>query len=108
MSDTSKSFHGNGFCLFSFIVLKSPGRSEVRHTWNSAVFGLAITTAVFPSSTRRMWPNASSCEHSANVSASVYPASASSRRIRSVSFCSGCCEPTHESVGTTRGSLLNE
>ena len=40
-------------------------------TWNSMVFGLAMTTACLPSSSRRMYLKASSCEQSAKVSASV-------------------------------------
>ena len=108
MSLTSNSRHGSGFCLFEPNVLKSPGSSDVRHTWNSIVFGLEITTDCMPVSTRRIFLKASSCEQSAKVSASVKPASAISRRMRSVRRERGCCEPTHWTGATSRGILLNE
>ena len=51
---TSKRRHGSGLDLLHPRVLKRPGRSEVRQSWNSAVLGFAMTAAVLPSSTRRM------------------------------------------------------
>lgn len=57
--------------LLDAAVLSSPGSSEVRQISKSVVFGLPITTAVFPSSARRIDANASSCEERAKTSASV-------------------------------------
>ena len=108
VSDTSKSRQGSGFDLLFANVLKRPGSKEVRQTWNSIVFGFAITTALLPSSSRRMYLKASSCEHNAKVNASVKPAIANSKRIKSVSREMGCWEPVQRTGAGHRGILLNE
>lgn len=63
MSDTSKIDTGRGSFLFSRTVLSSPGRSDVRTTWYSTVFGLASVMARSLGSARLRNEKFSSCEH---------------------------------------------
>eukprot|EP01139_Manchomonas_bermudensis_P009680 Amastigsp_a339439_708.p3 type:complete len:214 gc:universal Amastigsp_a339439_708:281-922(+) len=107
MSETSKSCSGSGRLLFSARVLSSPGTRSVRTISESAVFGLAMTTALVPSSTRRMRAKQSALEQRAKVSASVKPHIASSSRSSSENLLMGSWRPTVEQVGNVRGTLLN-
>mmetsp|Transcript_4397 Transcript_4397/g.12386 ORF Transcript_4397/g.12386 Transcript_4397/m.12386 type:complete len:213 (-) Transcript_4397:1191-1829(-) len=108
MSDTSKYFQGKASLRLEAAVLRSPGTRLVRHSSKSVVLGLPMVTAVLPSSLSCIAAKASSWEHRAKHSVSVYPAAASSWRMSSWSAFRGCWPPWLFTKGTTRGILLME
>lgn len=63
-SPASNNLNGNGFDLFSKIVLKSPGSKVVLPVWNSFVFAFSIVIS-FDSSELKMFVVKSAFEHKA-------------------------------------------